>query len=277
MSLRLRLTLGALLSAALAGIAAAADFADVEFARAGGESLTLDAHVPDGPGPFPTAILVHGGGFTQGTKQSFIKPLFEPLTRAGFTWFTINYRLAPKHRYPAPVEDVETAIRWVKEHAARYKVDPNRIALIGESAGGHLVSLAGARGRGGTRVAAVVPYYAPHDLEYQAWKRNALGRSLEALFGLTAYDDAARATLRAGSPSTYVRPGMPPYLLVHGTADEQVPYEQSLRFQERMRNAGNTCDLFTIPGGRHGMGSWDAAHPEYKAFTVDWLKRALGA
>ena len=113
---------------------------DIEFANVGDVSLTLDAFVPDGAGPFPTCILVHGGGFIRGDKQSYIKPLFEPLSKAGFTWFTINYRLAPQHRWPTCAEDVETAIRWVKAHTKEYKVDVGRIALIGESAGGHLVS-----------------------------------------------------------------------------------------------------------------------------------------
>jgi acetyl esterase len=91
---------------------------DIVFATVGGTPLTLDAFVPEGAGPFPTCILVHGGGFTKGDKTAFIKPLFEPLSKAGFTWFSINYRLAPQHRFPACVEDVETAIRWVKAHAA---------------------------------------------------------------------------------------------------------------------------------------------------------------
>src|SRR5690242_13262295 len=78
---------------------------DIEFAKAGGISLTLDAFVPDGPGPFPTCILVHGGGFVRGDKQTYIKPLFAPLSEASFTWFTINYRLAPEHRWPACAED----------------------------------------------------------------------------------------------------------------------------------------------------------------------------
>lgn len=74
---------------------------DIEFTKVEDVSLTLDAFVPEGSGPFVTCILVHGGGFTKGDKHSFITPLFEPLAKAGFTWFTINYRLAPQHRWPA--------------------------------------------------------------------------------------------------------------------------------------------------------------------------------
>ena len=109
---------------------------DIEFAKVGNVSLTLDANVPDGPGPFPTVILVHGGGWQNGDKNKFITPLFAPMTKAGFTWFTINYRLAPANRWPACAEDVERAIRWVKANAKEYKADPKRIALVGESAGG---------------------------------------------------------------------------------------------------------------------------------------------
>ena len=260
----------------LAAPARAEQKTDVEFAKVDDVSLTLDANVPDGPGPFPTVILVHGGGFVRGDKQSYIKPIFEPLTQAGFTWFTVNYRLAPKFRYPACAEDVERAIRWVKDHAKEYKVDPNRIALVGESAGGHLVSLVGARAKGKTSVAAVVPFYAPHDLEFQVRSRNALGESMEALFGLTEINDAAWKTLKDASPSTYAHKGMPPYLLIHGTKDPQVPYEQSIQFQAQMKSLGNTCDLLTIPDGGHGMGGWDKDHPEYKPFLVEWLKRTLG-
>ncbi|MBL8829350.1 MAG: alpha/beta hydrolase, partial [Planctomycetaceae bacterium] len=154
---------------------------DIEFARIGDVSLTLDAFVPPGKGPFPTCILVHGGGFVRGDKQSYIKPLFAPLSQAGFAWFTINYRLAPQHRWPACADDVATAIRWVKHHAKEYQVDTRRIALIGESAGGHLVSWAGVHGRGDTSVAAVVPFYAPHDLALQVRHRQQLGESVTAL------------------------------------------------------------------------------------------------
>jgi acetyl esterase len=81
-------------------------------------SLHLDAHIPRGKGPFPAVILVHGGGWTGGSKTAnFILPLFEPLTKIGYTWFTIDYRLALQHPYPAAPEDVESAIVFVKNHA----------------------------------------------------------------------------------------------------------------------------------------------------------------
>jgi len=253
--------------------------ADVEFAQVGDVRLTLDAFVPAGEGPFPTCILVHGGGFMRGDKHSYIKPLFEPLGQAGFVWFTINYRLAPDHRWPACADDVATAIRWVRKHAAEYKVDPERIALIGESAGGHLVSWVGtqtAREKAGdTAVAAVVPIYAPHDLEFQVRSRKELGPSMTALLGLTELNEDAWRTLREASPSNEVRGDLPPYLLIHGDADAQVPYEQSPRFRDKMLASGNVCDLITIPGGAHGMGTWEKLGTNYQEQLIAWLKKTL--
>src|SRR5437868_5603172 len=121
---------------------------DVEYAQAGGIRLTLDASIPEGPGPFPAAILVHGGGWVAGDKQTYITYIFKPLSDAGFAWFSINYRLAPRYRFPAPADDVAQAIRFVRENAREYHIDGNRIALIGESAGGHFVSYVGASNTG---------------------------------------------------------------------------------------------------------------------------------
>jgi len=107
-------------------------------------------------------ILVHGGGWTAGSKTpNFVVPLFEPLTKTGYTWFTIDYRLAPQHPHPAAVEDVERVIVFVKKHAREYKVNPKNIALMGESAGGHLVNLVRARNKPPSNVAAVVSFYGP--------------------------------------------------------------------------------------------------------------------
>lgn len=248
---------------------------DIVFATAGGTNLTLDAFVPQGDGPFPTCILVHGGAWMNGTKNTYITPLFEPLSKAGFTWFTINYRLAPQHRFPACIEDVESAIRWVKAHAAEYKADPQRIALIGESAGGQLVSLAGVRAKDDTRVAAVVPFYAPHDMALRVKQSPTVPSWLGPLFGVTELNDAAWQALRDASPSNLIHPGLPPYLLIHGTKDDKVPYEQSLSFQEKMRAAGNVCDLITIEGGKHGMGGWEKLDPLYQEKMVAWLREKL--
>src|SRR5439155_27231092 len=84
------------------------DQKDVEYGRPGGKPLLLDLHIPDGVGPFPAAILIHGGGFDEGSKSTNVRPLFEPLASAGFAWFSIDYRLAPEFRFPQAIEDVSS-------------------------------------------------------------------------------------------------------------------------------------------------------------------------
>jgi acetyl esterase len=206
----------------------------------------------------------------------FIKPLVAPLSEAKFTWFTINYRLAPRHRWPACLDDVESAIRWVRAHAKEYKVDVNRIALIGESAGGHLVSMAGARAKGDTELAAVVPIYAPHDLVLQVEKRGSVGPGITALLGIAEErSEGNLKALREASATTYLHPGMPPYLQLHGDKDDKVDHVQSVVFQEKMRALGNTCDLITIPGGVHGMGGWDKLVPDYAQQMIAWLRKTM--
>src|SRR5689334_3344015 len=121
------------LSCAAVLAAAPVDRKDVEYGRPGGTPVLLDLHVPDGPGPFPAAILVHGGGFDEGSKSTNVRPLFEPLAGAGFAWFSIDYRMAPKFRFPQAIEDVYNSIRWVRAHAAEYHVDAAKVAIIGES------------------------------------------------------------------------------------------------------------------------------------------------
>src|SRR4051795_2434724 len=143
----------------------------VEYGRPGGKPLLLDLHVPDGPGPFPAAILVHGGGFDEGSKSTNVRPLFGPLASAGFAWFSIDYRLAPQFRFPQAIEDVNTAIRWVKANAGTYQVDVTKLALIGESAGGLLVNYAGTHEIPETKVAAVVDFYGPVDYGKLALER----------------------------------------------------------------------------------------------------------
>jgi pectinesterase len=250
---------------------------DLEYSRAGGESLRLDACVPDGKGPFPAVILVHGGGWSSGDKTTGVDPLFAPISKYGLGWFSINYRLAPKFRYPASVEDVEAAVRWVKQHAAEFNVDPTRLALLGESAGGHLVAMAVVRAKDDTRVAAAIPFYAPVDLEADTQRRGGLSLSLRDLFG-RSYEVDAQATqlLREASPLNYVHSGLPPFLLVHGTADMSVPYNQSVQLQAKLKAAGVSCDLITIDDGVHGMARWQETDPTYKDRVVNWIAAKLG-
>jgi alpha-L-fucosidase 2 len=255
---------------------------DIEYGQAGGERLLLDASIPDGPGPFPAVILVHGGGWRAGDKsggpqKGYMAPMQDPLSQAGFAWFSINYRLTPKFPHPAQIEDLETAIRWVKAHAAQYHVDPKRIALAGESAGGQMVGLAAVRADDSTRVAAVVGFYGLYDFLTPS---KALGQPIPSFAKLTtketqSLDDATLKLLHDVSASSFVKPGLPPFLLLHGTADQGVPYEQSVNFQAKLKAVGVPCELISIQDGPHGMLPWPALAPDFKDRVVAWLKTTL--
>ncbi|MBL8178719.1 MAG: alpha/beta hydrolase [Bryobacterales bacterium] len=257
-----------------ASFALGGEILDIEFAKPGGVSLTLDAYVPDGKGPFPTVIVVHGGGWVNGTKRTYVTPVFPVLTKAGFAWFTVNYRLAPQYKYPAATEDVDAAIRWVRAHARQYKVDTKRIALLGESAGGHLVAYAGAKRAKGAEVSAVVDFYGPHDLLKREKERGEVTKNLREFLGVDKLDEAGIATLRHASPITYVKKGLPPFLFIHGTKDAAVPYDQSPLMCEALKKAGNQCEVYTVEGAPHGVGPWEK-NPEfqgYKTKMIDWLR-----
>jgi acetyl esterase/lipase len=256
---------------------AGANRPDIVYGEAGNQKLLLDAHVPDGPGKFPIAILVHGGGWMSGDRKQEFNELFEPLSRANFTWFSIEYRLAPTNRWPACFADVQTAIRWVKQHGPEFKGDPNRIALIGYSAGGYLVTYAGTTAGSATRVQAIVGIAPPTDLVSDNQRRGGLSPSMRALFGFstTNLDSTALDLLFINSPLSYVVPGLPPFLLVQGSDDKTVPHDQSERFQTALLNNGNICDFITITNAQHNIADWDKFDPQWQNKVVDWLRQKL--
>jgi acetyl esterase len=245
---------------------------DIVYSEAGGEALKLDAYVPDGAGPFPIVVAVHGGGWTKGDKGSYTKQLYEPFRAAGFVVFSINYRLSPAFHFPAMNDDVETAIAWAKAHAAEYKGDEKRVALVGDSAGGYLVTYAAAHGA--QSVNAVVGIYPPTNLESRVRKSGKM-MTAGSLTGLTEVTDETFEKLHAISPIYMIHPQMPPHLILHGDKDPQVPYEQSVEFQNKMVELGNACELITIPGGAHGLSTWDKLSREYRKPIIAWLTKTL--
>ncbi|HXI73568.1 MAG TPA: pectinesterase family protein [Verrucomicrobiae bacterium] len=249
---------------------------NIQYGEAGGEKLMLDAHVPAGDGKFPVVLIVHGGGWMGGDREKDIVPVFAPFA-TNFTWFTISYRLAPTNRWPACYEDVQTAIRWVKAHAAEFKGDPERIALLGYSAGGHLVTLAGTRAEADTRVQAVAAFAPPTDLVADNERRGGLSISMTNLFnyGSTNLTDDVRVVLKENSPLTYVKPGLPPFLIIQGSADKTVPANQSLAFQEKLKAAGVDCDLILIPEGQHRINDWKKFDPAWQGKLIAWLHEKL--
>ncbi len=264
---------------------------NVEYGQAGGVSLRMDVHIPEGRGLFPAAIIVHGGGWIKGDRKHTVEPLFQPLTAAGFAWFSISYRLAGDlHANDAQstigsalmlgsaVEDVRQAVVYVKRHAGEYNVDSNRIALIGESAGAQLASMAALRPGPNGKVRAVVALYSPSDLVSLAQNSPQIPESVRKAVRGTPLEELLLAGLRDISPINWVRPDSPPFLLIHGTADSLVPFEQSTRMCERLRESGVACDLYPVNGGGHGLRWWESEHlTSYKSHMVEWLRKELRA
>jgi acetyl esterase len=253
---------------------------DIEYGKAGPVSLKLDASIPDGKGPFPAVILVHGGGWRNGDKANNMKPVFAPLAEARFAWFSVNYRMWPDHIYPAAVDDLVTAVRWLKAHAREYNVDAKRIALCGESAGGHLVALVGARYGRQLGIAAVVPVYPPTDMEALAFgedKTSGANTAIGGFLGIQGLSPGASKVLRDASPVTWVSKGMPPFLIIHGASDKTVPFAQALKLQAKMKAVGAKVDLFTVDGAPHGWMQWEKnpAMLKYRPYLIDWLKRTM--
>jgi acetyl esterase len=278
--------LAAILLLALAGSAAGSEVQrDIAYAAPEGKPLYLDARIPDGPGPFPAVIIVHGGGWAAGDKAMAgeVQPILAPLSEGGLAWFSVNYRLSRQARYPACVEDVEAAVQFVRAHARQYRIDPDRIALSGDSAGGYIVNMVAVRAapdRPERRLAAVVCFYGPTDLVEDSFRRNGPSPSLQALLGLPprTLDAPTVKLLQGASPTAWVSPSLPPYLLVHGTADQSVDYPGSLIWKEDLDALGVPCAMITIPGGVHVMGRWDEMQPPqtaYKAQVVAWLRAVL--
>jgi alpha-L-fucosidase 2 len=270
--------------------AAPLDQKGVEFARPDGHPLLLDLHIPDGAGPFPAAILVHGGGFDAGNRATNMAPTFQPLADAGFAWFSVDYRMAPDYRFPQAREDIDTAIKWVKANAKTYHLDLSKIVLSGESAGGYLVNYAATHETPETKLAAVVDIYGPTDYEKIARQRkdyparfnmaSISGHQAKGggiwFFQVEGYDEASYAKLKELSPIHAVHKGMPPYLEIHGTRDDQVPYEQSTMMCDALHQVGVACEVVTVEAGGHGMGGWkDADQQHYKADMIAWLKKTL--
>jgi acetyl esterase len=242
---------------------------DITYSRPGGSDLKMDAFVPEGAGPFPAVVIAHGGGWEAGDKVTYVSPVFGPLARAGFAWFSIDYRLTPYVHNTEQLDDLRTAIRYVRSHAARFHVDPNRIAILGESASGQMVAQVASEPCAGCEVQAVVSFYGVYD--FTQWTGDADNRPmLDRIFG--HWDDEI---LKRYSPLFHVRSDLPPLLLIQGTKDEL--YAGTLAYANQLKKTGARYELILVEEAPHGMENW-AGHPEwefYKQRLVDWLKATL--
>jgi acetyl esterase/lipase len=252
---------------------------DVRYAEVPGfRPLELDLYLPQGPGgggPWPVIVHVHGGGWRRGSRREPLPALgqdfYESLAARGFAVAAADYRLSGEARFPAPLEDVRAAFGWVRDHAAEYGLDGDRVFGWGDSAGGHLVLLAALTGTAMRRVVAWFPVTdllgLPSDVAAAGGAPDAGPDSREALL-LGAPAESVPDLARQASPVTHASAGAPPVLLMHGAADDLVPPAQSVRLAQALRAAGSPAELELVRGATH---MWRGAS------DVAWIvRRSVG-
>ena len=235
---------------------------DVEYGSGGDEKLLLDLAQPKGlTEPVPAILFIHGGGWAGGNRKAYSKEI-EAVAARGYVAATISYRLAPKHPFPAQVEDCKCAVRYLRAHADELKIDPERIGAIGHSAGAHLSMMLGTmdkddglEGSGGSpdqssKVQAVVAYFGPTDLtdEYPP----SSSPIVQKFIGGTISEK--KEQYQKASPITYVDTGDAPTLIFHGTKDHLVPHDQAVQMADALSAAGVSGRIELMLGMGHGWG-----------------------
>ena len=262
---------------------------NLTYGKGGDRALKLDLARPEGDGPFPALVFIHGGGWQSGNRAEFRREIVEAAKR-GYVAVTVSYRLTEaddqgktKHPFPAQVNDVKCAVRWLRANAARYRVAPDRIGATGSSAGGHLSLMLGLtdaaaklEGSGGhadrsSRVQAVVNYFGPTDmLELQ--RTSAGAKPIVASF-LGGPPRQARNLYLASSPTTYASQDDPPVLSLHGADDRLVPPDQARLLAKKMKAAGASHTLVILDGQGHGFRGEAAA--KAKAAKYEFFDKHL--
>jgi acetyl esterase/lipase len=236
---------------------------DITYCTVDGVDLKLDLYFPKSlSGATPIVVFVHGGGWSAGDKSSGSGGTdFPSLLDAGFIVGSVNYRLAPQYKFPAMIEDVKCAIRFLRSSASTYNINPDKIGVWGGSAGGHLVSLLGTSDKSAgwdvgqyldqsSRVQAVVDMFGPADLTTSF--SGAYQKIAQNVFGTTSFSDPI---FKAASPVTYITPDDPPFLILQGDSDKTVPLSQSQEFNDKLAAGGVSTKLIIVKGGPHGLNS----------------------
>ncbi len=242
---------------------------DVVYGEAGGQKLLLDIYGADPAAKRPAILWVHGGSWSAGSKSD-LGFAAQALSRQGYVCFSVDYRLLRdgKNRFPAQLDDVQRAVRWVRAHAARYGVDGARIGALGASAGGHLAALLGttetrdnsdaALAAYSSRVECVVDLYGPTDFTPALETANQEKMATDGSPGAQVVREflgelpAAADNYRAASPITHIDKKTAPFLIFHGGKDALVPLDQSQRLDKALRAAGIESKLVVFPAAGHG-------------------------
>ncbi len=247
----------------------------VNYCTPAGIALNMDVYQPPAHAarPAPVAVYVYGGGLILGNRHTsglgatlanHAGALFEPLrgalTGAGFVVVSVDYRHAPLAAWPAQIQDVKCAIRFLRAHAPQLGADPGRIGVWGASGGGQLGALLATAGPAAgfdvgqyrdqsSAVQAVVDMFGPADLDHLTGQSPVTPAIVRIAFG------SSHETRRSASPITYVAPGSPPFLILHGTEDELIPASQSRQLAQRLTAAGVPVTLVLVRGAGHGLNT----------------------
>ncbi|MGH9374510.1 MAG: alpha/beta hydrolase, partial [Vicinamibacterales bacterium] len=215
--------------------------------------LALDAYVPRGASRRPSVVVIHGGAWSSGSRAAHVGQILEVLTRAGYSWFSVDYRLGGLARYEDSLADLRSALAFIRCRATDLRVDPRQLILLGEDAGAHLAAMLAAERPAGVIGAILLGGF--YDLTTIA----AEAQSLHA-------DGLARA-----SPITRIVSRMPPLLVVHGGADGEVSIEQARQYCGRVTRAEGRCRLVEVAGASHRIENWWPSQWSYKREITGWL------
>ena len=236
-------------------------------------ALALDVLLPEPrpSRPTPAVVYVHGGGWQLGDKAAGMYPWHSPLMAAhGFVAVNVGYRLSWIASHPAQVEDLRTALTWLRTNAGTYGIDPSRIGVWGDSAGGHLCSLLGVDQP--ATVQAVIARSAPADLT----RIDLAAIDNDAVIGSLAGGPPNQYldVLRDLSPALHVHSAVPPFLIVHGTDDEIVPFANAEAMVTAIREHAADVTFHVVQGGKHGLRT-DSAPPTDNTLWEDLGNQAL--
>ena len=226
----------------------------IQFVAPNGVPLSMDIYRPPKVGKYPALVVIYGGGWQNGSpKQN--ADFSQYMAAQGYTVFAIDYRHAPRYRFPAQLDDVRAALAFIQQHSVEYEADSERIALLGRSAGGHLAMLA-AYQPDALPVRAVVSYYGPFNLakgytEPPNPDPLNVRTILEAFLG--GSPDELPEQYAKASPVSYVTRRLPPTLLVHGSRDHIVEVRFAQNMYKRLRTSGSTSVLLEIPWAEHSF------------------------
>jgi acetyl esterase/lipase len=222
---------------------------DILFASPGGHDLHMDLYVPETPHhDAPVVVWIFGGSWKFGSKAYHVN--VRELTKSGIAVASIQYRLSGTAKYPAQLDDCRTAVQWLRENGKRYGIDPQRIGVSGESAGGHLAALLGTT-EGKSRIRAVFALFAPADLVALSHHKTGLYHSnaIEKLLGGPV--EQKQELAREANPITHVSASSPPFLIMHGARDKIVPPEQSLELERALVRAHVEVRRIVVPDKGH--------------------------